>query len=116
MSKATVLDLSAAQLAAYNRADIDAFCACFHPEVTVLDGEGTVTIAGMAAFRERYGTLFRDQATVATVDARVHLGPHVVEREQWSRTHRVTGEVASGEVLVRYTEADGKLRWVEFLK
>ncbi|MFN7143179.1 MAG: hypothetical protein ACK4YP_05340, partial [Myxococcota bacterium] len=59
---------------------------------------------------------FRDFTPAATVDARLALGPHVVEREQWSRADRVTGERSEGEVLVRYTEVDGLLRWVEFLR
>jgi hypothetical protein len=112
----SVAALSAAQLVAYNAADIDAFCACFHPEVEVLDEQGVRTLVGMASFRERYGALFRDWAPRATVDARLLLEPHVVEDEQWSRTHRLTGEVLSGRVLVRYTAAEGAIRWVEFLR
>lgn len=112
----TAADLATAQLAAYNAADLDAFCACYHPDVVVLDETGTPTLAGMAAFRERYGALFRDFAPAATVDARLALGPHVVERERWARVRRDTGERSEGEVLVRYTEADGLLRWVEFLR
>lgn len=111
-----VATLATAQLVAYNAADIDAFCACYHEDVVVLDPTGTPTLSGMAAFRERYGALFRDYAPAATVSGRLVLGPHLVEREAWSRTHRTTGDVASGEVLVRYTEADGKLRWVEFFR
>ena len=108
--------LASAQLAAYNAADIDAFCACYHPEVAVLDHAGAPTILGLEAFRARYGALFAEWAPSATVDARLSLGDHVVEREQWSRVHRTTGERSAGEVLVRYTEADGRIRWVEFLK
>lgn len=108
--------LATAQLTAYNAADLDAFCACYHPEVTVLGADGDVRIQGIAAFRDRYETLFHDFTDVrATVDQRMTLGPHVVEREAWSRVERSTNSRASGTVLVRYTEADGLLRWAQFL-
>jgi uncharacterized protein (TIGR02246 family) len=108
--------LATAQLAAYNAADLDAFCACYHPDVTVLGAEGDVRIQGIEAFRARYGGLFRDFTDVrGTVDARLPLGPHVVEREAWSRVERATGARTDGTVLVRYTEADGLLRWAQFL-
>jgi hypothetical protein len=116
MSEPLVLQLSRAQLQAYNRADLDAFCACYHPEVRVLEADGTVRSQGMEAFRARYAGLFADfEAVYAEVDARLLLGAHVVERERWSRRHRLTGEVSSGEVLVRYTERDGTIAVAEFL-
>lgn len=108
--------LATAQLVAYNAADLDAFCACYHDAVEVLDATGAVTLSGMSAFRARYGELFATWAPAATVDARLALGDHVVEREQWSRVHRTTGEHAHGEVLVRYSVADARIRWVEFLR
>lgn len=107
--------LATAQLAAYNAADLDAFCACYHPDVTVLGADGDVRIQGLAAFRDRYEGLFRDFVDVrGTVDERLALGPHVVEREAWSRVDRATGVRTAGTVLVRYTEADGLLRWAQF--
>ena len=54
----TVLELSDAQLVAYNRQNIEAFCACFAEDVRVLDERGSETLSGMSAFRERYGALF----------------------------------------------------------
>ncbi len=56
MSDSPVVQLAIDQLAAYNAADLDAFCRCYHPEVVALDAEGAVTIQGIEAFRERYGT------------------------------------------------------------
>lgn len=107
--------LATSQLAAYNAADLDTFCACYHPDVTVLGADGDVRIQGLDAFRARYLGLFRDFTEVrGTVDSRVVLGPHIVEREAWSRVERATGARTSGTVLVRYTEADGKLRWAQF--
>jgi uncharacterized protein (TIGR02246 family) len=113
----TVLDLAIRQLAAYNNRDTDAFCACFHDDITVLDADGSVTLQGMTAFRERYGTMFAThREVIGTVSARVHLEPHVVEHEHWSRIHATTGEAIRGEVLVRYTARDGLIRWVQFFR
>ena len=111
-----VVELSRRQLDAYNRGDLDAFCACYHDAIRVLEPDGTVRIDGMSAFRARYAGLFRDYADVsATVAERMTLGAHVVEREHWSRRERATGTVTSGEVLVRYTERDGAIALAEFL-
>ena len=111
-----ILALAARQLAAYNRADLDAFCACFHPDVVVLGADGTTVRAGLAVFRERYAEMFAQHRDVhAEVTARVLLGEHVVEHEAWSRTERATGTARSGQVLVRYSEQDGLIRWVQFL-
>lgn len=116
-SEPLVLELARRQIEAYNRADLDAFCACYHPAVTVLDHTGAITCAGMEAFRAGYQEMFGACLEVhAQVIDRVLLAPHVVEHERWSRVVRATGEVRSGVVLVRYTEQDERLRWVEFLK
>lgn len=111
-----VVALSIRQLAAYNAADLEAFCACYHPDVRVLEADGTVRTQGMEAFRARYAGLFSEYRDVrAEVDARVTLGPHVVEHERWERTHRQTGAHTAGEVLVRYTARDGRIALAEFL-
>ena len=111
-----VVALARRQLEAYNAADLDAFCACYHPDVRVLEADGTVRTQGMDAFRARYAGLFADYRDVrAEVDARLTLGPHVVEHETWMRTHRGTGVRSSGEVLVRYTARDGTIALVAFL-
>ncbi len=116
-SNDTILLLAARQLEAYNRADVDAFCECFHERVSVLDADGKPVVDGIDAFRARYAALFKGFRDVrATVSERVHLEPHVVERESWSRTDPTTAERFAGEVLVRYSAADGKIRWVQFLR
>ncbi len=113
----TVEALSAAQLRAYNAADLDAFCACYHPDVTVMGHDGAVRTRGMAAFRAGYGAMFAEYAGVgAAVDTRITVGAHTVERERWWRTNRATGARIEGVVLVRYTADEGTIRWVEFLR
>ena len=117
----TVLDLSDAQLLAYNAQNIDAFCACFAEDVQVFDDAGNVTISGIAAFRERYGTLFAKWPSMgAAVVSRLHLEPHVVEHETYFRKDAAGVVQESGEVLVRYTQKAGpngpRIAFVEFLR
>jgi len=117
MAEPLIAALSRRQLAAYNAQDIDAFCACFHRDVCVLDAEGNRTLQGHEAFRSRYHAMFTAHADVfAEVTQRVVLGAHIVEFERWSRVERATGIRHQGEVIVRYTERDGLIRWVEFLR
>jgi len=111
------IDLADAQLRAYNRRDIDAFAACFHPNVRVIDEDGAVTMEGIETFRERYGAMFAEHIIVAaSIVGRVALPPHVVELETWFRQKVRDGPVSSGQVIVRYTERDGLLAVVEFLR
>ena len=111
-----VIQLSDKQLYAYNAADIDAFCACYADDVVVLDEEGKVTMEGLSSFRERYAKLFEEWEPRADIVGRVHSKNHSVELEKWSRKKRGASETLNGEVIVRYTERDGKLAIVEFLK
>ncbi|MCK6440642.1 MAG: nuclear transport factor 2 family protein [Planctomycetes bacterium] len=112
-----VIQLSDEQLAAYNAADTGRFCACYHENVKVLDMEGNVTLSGIAAFRDRYGKLFTEWKDVrADIVGRLHLANHSVELEIWRRTNPQTGETLTGQIIVRYTEMDGKLAIVQFLK
>lgn len=114
MSFDTVTDLAARQLEAYNRADLDAFCACYHDDVSVLDEEGAEVARGQAAFRTRYAPLFATQAFGATVEARLAVGAHCVDHERYWR--QVDGAREEGEVLVRYRLRDGRLDEVQFFR
>ena len=113
--KPWVLELAEAQLSAYNRRDLDAFCACYHDEVVVLDEAGEATMRGIEAFRDAYGRLFEGHELKAWICERVCLSPHVVEKERWWRRAE-DGTVREGEVLVRYTEREGRIAIVEFLR
>lgn len=118
----SVVELSDAQLAAYNRQDIDAFCACFSDDVLVFDEAGKVTMSGIGVFRERYGALFAKWPSMgASVVARIHLEPHVVEHETYFRKDLAGVVQESGEVIVRYTRkvaegGDARIALVEFLR
>ena len=111
----SIMRLSVRQLEAYNRAELEAFCACYHPDIEVLGADGQRVHRGGAAFRAAYGAMFEAHDEVrGVVDGRVVLGEHVVEREHWSRVVRATGERRQGSVLVRYSEQDGLIRVAQF--
>ena len=107
--------LAAQQLDAYNASDLESFCACYHEAVVVLD-DREETLQGLQAFRERYQTLFEQWEFGADVPTRIQAGNHCVDYETWWRIDPKTGERSQGEVLVRYTEKDGKIAVVQFLK
>ena len=111
---ADISELAARQLAAYNASDLDAFVACYHEDVRVLDGEEE-TLRGREAFLERYRGLFEAWSFGAEVPRRLHLGPHCVDYETWWRIAPDTGERSEGAVLVRYTERDDLIGLVQFL-
>ena len=110
-----VAALATRQLAAYNAFDLDAFCDCYHPDVVVYDGEKLV-MEGIDEFRSQYAGLFMTRSYGATVDARLTLDDHIVEREAYWRIDPETGERKEGELLVRYSARDGKLAVVQFLR
>src|SRR5690606_15825246 len=74
--------LAARQLEAYNAADLDAFCACYHAEVRVLDGEEEL-LRGAEAFREQYRSKFAAGGFGATVEARMVVGRHCFDDERY---------------------------------
>ena len=118
-AEARLLTLAEAQLKAYNRGDLEAFCACYSDDIRVLDEAGEVTCEGAEAFKERYRGLF-ERAEVsgarpfgAEVSARAlppQLAPahkgrvevSCVDDERWWRLSP-EGERSEGRVWVRYT-------------
>ncbi|MGE0433201.1 MAG: nuclear transport factor 2 family protein [Planctomycetota bacterium] len=114
-----VIQLADEQLRAYNRGDLDAFCACFADDVVVLDESGRATMRGMQEFRARYGALFAGgklKDVRADIRGRVSVANHLVELETARRTDVETGQTSVSELIVRYTERDGRIAIVEFLR
>ncbi len=111
---ADISELADRQLAAYNASDLDAFVACYHEDVRMLDGEQE-TVRGREALRERYRGLFDEWSFGAEVPRRVQLGQHCVDYETWWRIEPDSGERSEGVVLVRYMERDGLIGLVQFL-
>lgn len=113
---APIEELARRQLDAYNAADLDAFCACYHDDVRVLDADGAETCRGIAAFRERYAALFATRAFGAVVEQRLVLGEHCVDHERYWRVSPSTQERTEGEVLVRYRLRDERIGEVQFFR
>ena len=80
-----IAQLAQAQLDAYNAADLDAFIACYHPDVVVMEGDA-ISFSGREAMRERYRDLFSDWTFGASVPERLVAGSHCVDRELYWRT------------------------------
>ena len=112
--KLPIVQLAEQQLAAYNAHDLDAFCACYHPEVRVFFGEEP-DIEGIEEFRERYADKFDRGGFGATVPRRLSLGAHCVDEEHWWTLDGDSGERREGVLLVRYVERDGRIGLVQFL-
>lgn len=86
--------LAQRQLDAYNAHDLEAFVACYHPEVEVYDfpGAGPPSLRGQAAIRERYGPLFAQGTIHAELLGRMVIGNKSLDHE------RVTG-LGEGRVV-----------------
>lgn len=108
--------LAARQLDAYNRADLDGFCACYHSEVIVFDANGLEMLKGAAAFRARYAPMFSRGGFGAEVPMRIAAGEHCVDYETFWRDAHGSQEAESGELLVRYRLRDGLIGEVQFLR
>lgn len=109
-----IVALAQQQLAAYNAADLDAFCACYHPHVQMLEGE-EVGCTGLDAFRARYADMFARGGFGADVPSRLGHGDHCVDLERWWRVDPETGERSEGVLLVRYLLRDDRIGVVQFL-
>ena len=107
--------LAGRQLDAYNASDLGAFVDCYHGDVRVYEGEALIC-EGRAAFRERYRRLFETMAFGASVDQRLCVGDHCVDRETWWRVDPESGVRLQGEILVCYQALEGRIGTVRFLK
>ena len=106
--------LAQAQLDAYNALDVDAFVACYHPDVEVFDlHSGQKRFEGQGVMRERYGAQFeRCPDLHAEVVNRIVVGATAVDHE------KVVGLVPDEvvEVIAMYQIEDGLIRRVWFAK
>ena len=104
-------DPVASQLAAYNAQDIDGFCACYHDDVVIEDGNGKVLSTGVDTLRTRYGALFvQHPNNRAELVARMRIGPWVIDEE------RVTGRnTAPLRAIAIYQVLEGRIASVRFL-
>ena len=107
--------LAQQQLDAYNQADLNAFVACYHPEVRILNGNEE-SLSGIDDFRTRYRTLFKEWEFGASVPQRMSLNTQCIDYEQWWRIDPSTGKRSEGHILVRYEERDGLIGTVQFFR
>lgn len=112
---ALIADLALRQLDAYNAGDLEAFCACYHPEVLVFH-DRVEAVTGLEAFRDRYRDLFERWTFGASVSSRLVLGVHAIDLERWWRVDPESGLRSEGDVLVRYTLRDASIGVVQFLR
>ena len=116
LSDLTISELADQQLSAYNLADLDAFCACYHRDIVMLDAEGEISLRGLDAFRARYADLFARGAFGAEVPDRLVAGDHCVDLERYWRDDPDGGPQVKGELLVRYQLREGLIGLVQFLR
>lgn len=71
------------QLDAYNARDLDAFLACYAPDVVVETAAGQRMMEGRDGMRAVYGPLFANSSDLrAEVVARIAVGEFVVDEER----------------------------------
>jgi hypothetical protein len=103
MSPAEVVQ---AQFDAYNAQDVDRLCSYYAEDCVITDLNGTVTMQGRAAFRERFAKTFAEHPKNRAWSVnRITLGNIVVDHE--------VGERAPGgekfEIVAMYTIKDGQI-------
>ena len=107
-------DPVAAQLAAYNALDIDAFMVCYTPDCVIEDGEGTRIMSGHTDMRPRYQALFANSPNLhCEIVSRIRIGDYVIDEE------RITGRVPDlrrAVVIYRVEKASGLISHVRFLR
>ncbi len=102
-----------AQLAAYNRRDLEAFAAAYAPDAVVYDPPEQIHAAGMESIRRMYGEAFAQAPSAqATISHRLIQGSFVVDQESVSGLPG--GRSASAVVI--YEVRDGKIRRVWILR
>ena len=113
-SNSLIATLASRQLEAYNQADLEAFCACYHPNVLVYDAQGKISVKGAEAFRSHYAPMFAQGKFGAEVPERIIMGEHCIDHELYWREATDERKAAEGEVLVRYRLVDNLIGEVQF--
>jgi len=114
MTKQEMETLVERQLEAYNRHDLDAFCACYHPEVEVSRSIGEApNVKGMKDFRAVYEDRFQSAELHAEIGKRIVLENAVIDEE------RVVGLASAPNglhVAAIYGFRDGLIQKVTFVR
>jgi hypothetical protein len=92
-----------AQLAAYNARDVDAFLACYAPDVVAEDGSGSVLMSGAEEMRSAYEQFFQDFPELhGEVVSRIQVGDYVIDEE---RIHGWQDDVVSAVAIYHVSGA-----------
>lgn len=76
-------DMITNSVRAYNEKDIDAYLACFSPDVEVYNAAGVLMCKGKDKLRESFEVIFRNQPDARRkILERINSGNRIVEREQ----------------------------------
>ena len=101
-----------AQLAAYNKRDLEAFLSFYSDDAVLAKHPDQVTQTGKAEMRARYERNFKNPNVRAEIIERIVFGRFVIDHE------RVVAPPAKGELLAVavYEVKDGKIVRVTFLE
>ena len=100
-----------AQLAAYNRRDLEGFLGYYSDDAVLVDYPDRITQAGKEALRARYSKSFANPDIRAAIAKRIVFGNFVVDHEQLTRAP-APGMI---EAIAIYEIRDGKIVRVTFL-
>ena len=106
-----VESLVEAQLAAYNRRDLEGFLDYYSDDAVLVDYPDRITQAGKEALRTRYRKSFANPHIRAAIAKRIVFGNFVVDHEQLTRAP-TPGMI---EAVAIYEIRDGKIVRVTFL-
>lgn len=102
-----------AQLAAYNRRDLEGFLEFYSDDAVIENHPGQVTQAGKAEMRKRYGVRFANPDLHAEIIERITLGRFVIDHERVVAAPPANGTL---EAVAIYEISGGKIVRVTFLK
>jgi hypothetical protein len=100
-----------AQLAAYNRRDVEGFLSYYSDDAKIFDYPNRLTETGKDQLRKRYRQSFSNKDIRAVILKRIVFGRFVIDHERI--TGRPDGPV---EAIATYEIKDGKIIVVTFIK
>jgi hypothetical protein len=82
LAKETAMDPVQAQVDAFNARDVDAFLACYAPDVVIEGADGTVMMRGHEQMRASYSQLFAQSPDLhVEIAQRIGVGAFVINEE-----------------------------------
>ena len=111
-------DPVAAQLAAYNARNVEAFLTCYTTDCIIEDGTGKQLMAGHDEMRPRYHTLFDGSPDLNCVIVnRIRIGSYVLDEEAITgRLPDVQPELRRAVAIYHLDAATGLIDHVRFLR